>query len=98
MHLCADTGDFIGPTGILFFSPGEQVKGIPVAPVLDNIPEANETFTLEIFSPLGKADIIGSPTTVNITILPNDDYNGVFSFDSSSLSPLIGEVASLILC
>lgn len=88
--MCVGSGDFIGPTGVLFFNPGEQVKGIPVAPVLDNIPEANETFTLEIFSPLEKAGILGNSTSVSITILPNDDYNGVFSFDSSSLSPVIG--------
>lgn len=73
------------------------MKGIPVAPVLDSTPETNETFTLQIFSPLGKADILGSPTMVSITILPNDDFNGVFSFTSSSLSPVIG-MATLILC
>ena len=60
-------------------------------PVLDSIPETNETFTLEIFSPLGKTEIFGSRTTVSITILPNDDYNGVFSFSSSSLFIAIGK-------
>ena len=66
-----------------------------VVPVLDSIPETNETFTLEIFSALGKTDILGSPTNVSITILPNDDYNGVFSFSSSSLFLAIGEQCSV---
>lgn len=55
------------------------------------MPETNETYVLEIFSPLGKTDILGSPTTASMTILANDDYNGVFSYDSSSLLISIGK-------
>ena len=90
--LSVDTNDFIGPTGVLFFNPGDTTKNIPIAPVLDSIPETNETFTLELFSPLGKTQILGSPTTVTITILANDDYNGVFSFTDPSRLVGIGKL------
>lgn len=61
---------------------------INVATVPDTIPETDETFLLEIFS--DNPEILGSPSTVSITILANDDWNGVFSFAADSLDLTIG--------
>lgn len=36
-------------------------------------------------------DIIGSPSNVSITILANDDWNGVFNFTTQSINQVIGE-------
>ena len=90
MHVTLGAEDLTGPVGVLTFEATERLKLIQLAPLIDNEPEINETFILEIFS---SKDIIGTPATVSITILANDDWNGVFSFTDSSLSLAIGKLS-----
>ena len=71
------------------FAPTNRTMSVDVAAALDDIPEINETFTFEIYS---TKDNIVSPSNVSITILANDDWNGVFSFNSSSVSQTIGMI------
>ena len=82
------TDDFIGGSGNLTFEAGVDTSTITLAPRVDGIPEANEVFTLVIFS---SKPIVQSPSNVTITILANDDYNGVFNFSSNSVNLVIGE-------
>lgn len=72
------------------FNVGSRLQTIGLAPTLDGVPETNETFVLEIFS-AAKKDILGTPTNVSITILANDDWNGVFNFTMDSLDQYIGK-------
>ena len=81
--------DFIGASSLVTFAPTNRTMSVDVAAALDDIPEINETFTFEIYS---TKDNIVSPSNVSITILANDDWNGVFSFNSSSISQTIGMI------
>lgn len=72
------------------FNVDSRLQTIGLAPALDGVPEINETFVLEIFSAARK-DILGTPTNVSITILANDDWNGVFNFTMDSLNQYIGK-------
>ena len=81
--------DFIGASSLVTFGPTNRTMSVDVAAALDDIPEINETFTFEIYS---MKDNVVSPSNVSITILANDDWNGVFSFNSSSVSQTIGMI------
>ena len=81
--------DFIGASSLVTFAPTNRTMSVDVAAALDDIPEINETFTFEIYS---MKDNVVSPSNVSITILANDDWNGVFSFNSSSVSQTIGMI------
>uniref|UniRef100_A0A1X7VF86 Staphylococcus aureus surface protein A n=3 Tax=Amphimedon queenslandica TaxID=400682 RepID=A0A1X7VF86_AMPQE len=83
--------DFIGSSGLVTFSPSNRSMTVSIGPSLDDIPEINETFTFEIYS---TKDIIRPPYNASITILANDDWNGVFNFSSSSISSTIDEPAN----
>ena len=52
--------------------------------------QLDETFEIELFNEDGSRTNIGSPSTVNITVLENEDPNGVFSFLPSSTNISIG--------
>ena len=58
----------------------------------DVIPEDRETFnfTISLEDMNDTLRLLGSPVSVQIVILPNDDYAGVFRFDDSSLNLTIG--------
>ena len=86
-----DTGtDFIGGAGLATFQPGQTESIVSVLPNNDNIPEDRETFNFTISTEDGNDALLGSPVSVEIVILPNDDYAGVFRFDDSSLNLTIG--------
>lgn len=91
-HLLLSIGDseFFGATDIVTFEVGTSLNTISLSPKQDGIPEVNETFTLQLSAT--NSDLIGEDSSVTITILANDDYNGVFSFSDSSLEQAIGMV------
>lgn len=85
--------DFIGGQ-IAEFGKQETEFTITLFVIDDNIPETNETFQFEISaSDSSASDILGMPSSINITILANDDYAGRFSFDAASLNQSIGKWA-----
>ena len=50
----------------------------------------NETIVIELFDEDNSKGLIAEPSSVNVTILENDDPYGVFMFASTSLSVAIG--------
>jgi hypothetical protein len=65
--------DYVATTGRLNLYPGEGYAVVPVEIVGDTVPEANETFYLEVFSPVGGtfgADVV--KLTAVRTILDDD--------------------------
>ena len=88
--------DFIGGVGVAEFVPGQTERIITLLPIDDDIPENTEVFNFTISAGDGNDAILGSPVALEITILPNDDYAGVFRFEDSSLTVTIGE--SCFIC
>ena len=84
--------EYSGAFRTIGFSPGQVEMDVLFFVRNDNIPETNETYLFTISSVDGNSAILGSPTSVSITILANDDYAGVFTFDSSSLELIVGEL------
>lgn len=83
--------EFFGGSNVVTFAPNQREATVILVPQNDNIPEMNETFSFNISSADGRDEILGSPTSVIITILANDDYAGVFHFHIESLSLEISE-------
>lgn len=83
--------DFIGGTLFVNFQPGQRQALITFYAQDDSEPENEENFTLEI-SPLGDDPVVvREPSSVNITVLANDDYAGVFFFAATSLALFVGK-------
>jgi predicted extracellular nuclease len=74
--------DFLGVSGTLSFAAGETVKTISVPIVGDQVPEANETFTVTLSNPTGATIADG----VAIGTVTNDDGNAYFSLASGNFS------------
>lgn len=81
-----------GGQGIADFPPEEREVDVTLFVINDDVPEMNETFQFRI-SPVNSAVELDVPTAVSITVLANDDYAGVFSFNASSLTTSIGKRA-----
>lgn len=79
------SGDYIPVSGALVvFGSGQESASIAILIADDSIPEPDETFQVVLRNAMGGAEI-GTPSIVTVTILSNDDVNGVFSFGDSSL-------------
>ncbi|KAK7486800.1 hypothetical protein BaRGS_00021947, partial [Batillaria attramentaria] len=63
----------------LSFASGEATKTVTVTVLDDEVPEGNETFTLELFDVTGDL-LITENSRATLVILANDDAYGVFSF------------------
>ena len=63
---------------------------VTLLPNDDVIPEDTEVFNFTISAGDGNGNVLGSPTSLEITILANDDYAGLFRFADSSLNITIG--------
>jgi G-protein coupled receptor 98 len=63
---------------------GQQRAMFMIDIVNDAIPELDEVFTVELESATDGAQI-GNQNVITVTILANDDINGVFSFSNTSL-------------
>ena len=88
--LAGEPAEIAGGQGIADFLPGGSREiNITLFVSNDAIPEVNETFLFSIM-PLNPQVLLEAPTTVEITVLANDDYAGVFSFNTSSLSTILG--------
>lgn len=87
--LVGETGEIAGGQGLADFQPGDREFSVTLLVIDDSTPELNETF-LFIISPLDSRIQLGSPTTVDVTVLANDDFAGLFSFNVSSLTSTIG--------
>lgn len=81
----ATSADY-GPvtTGTLVFESGQDIGNITIDIVNDQIPEPDETFEVILRNGMGGAEV-DMPSSVTVTILSNDDLNGVFFFADSSL-------------
>lgn len=66
------------------FVSGQEVANITIGISNDQIPEQNEMFEVILRNSMGGAQI-GTPSSLAITILSNDDINGVFFFADTSL-------------
>ena len=86
--------EIIGGSGLVSFVPNQMESNISLLINDDDIPETNETYTFSISTVDGNTDILGSPTSVDITILANDDYAGLFSFAAESSVVTVGKIFS----
>ncbi len=66
--------DYIATEGTLMFYPGEQAVPIPVEIIGDNLAEGDETFSLEIYDPVGGSFPGGVDTLVATRTIIDNDY------------------------
>lgn len=96
-ELIGQPNEIAGGIGIADFQPGAREMDVTLFVTDDDTPETNETFLFRI-RPLNAAVELLEPTTVDITVLANDDFAGVFSFNASSLITSIGEGVVCVVC
>lgn len=84
--------EIAGGQGIADFPPGQREVDVTLFVTNDNTPEVNDTFLFTI-TPVNVAVELEEPSSVSITVLANDDYAGVFSFNVSSLTTSIGKTS-----
>ena len=83
--------DLIGGFGFANFVANQRSFMVTILVNDDTVPERDESFNFTISAVGGNLNILGSPTYVEITILANDDFAGVFLFAASSRSLFVGE-------
>lgn len=71
-------------SGTVQLTGGQQRATFTIDIINDAIPELDEVFTVELESATDGAQI-GNQNIITVTILANDDINGVFSFSNTSL-------------
>ena len=87
----ASLEDVVLATGTVQFTTGQQRASLTIEIFNDAIPELDEEFTVELVSPSDGLQL-GDQISASVTILANDDINGVFSFSNTSL------LVSLCVC
>lgn len=80
----ATSADYSSSGELIVFGSAQEAANITIDITNDQIPERDETFEVVLRNAMGGADI-GMPSSVTVTILENDDVNGVFFFSDSSL-------------
>ncbi|OXB72852.1 UNVERIFIED_CONTAM: hypothetical protein H355_000852 [Colinus virginianus] len=81
-----DTGDFFDTYAAAFIPDTETNRTVYISVCDDDLPEADETFTFYLTLPKQSSKIkLGSPKTVTVTILSNDNAFGIISFNMSAL-------------
>ena len=88
--------EIVGGVGLVNFVPGQTEANVSLLINDDDVPETNETFTFSISAMEDDTSILGSPTSVSVTILPNDDYAGLFLFAAQSQVATIGKKFSIL--
>jgi G-protein coupled receptor 98 len=78
-------GQFNDIRGKLIFFKGKRLDTIVISPIDDDIPELNKTYTVQLTSLGSETAVLGSRTSVDVTILQNDDANGVISFKKPAI-------------
>ncbi|XP_032062639.1 adhesion G-protein coupled receptor V1 [Aythya fuligula] len=86
-----DNNEFYGSTGILEFKPGEREIIITLLTRMDGIPELDEVYSVVLSGYSEMPGKVGNATTVNITILKNDDPHGIIQFLPYELTVTISE-------
>ena len=71
-------------SGVVQFTTGQQRATFMINIINDALPELDEEFVVELESASDGVQI-GDQNVANVTILANDDINGVFSFSNTSL-------------
>ncbi|XP_038076858.1 adhesion G-protein coupled receptor V1-like isoform X2 [Patiria miniata] len=72
--------EFYGLPQVVTFNPGETEKNISFVAAPDSIPELNEMFQLTLATFGNPPSDLGDLTTIQVTVLENDDPHGVFTF------------------
>ncbi|XP_030367415.1 adhesion G-protein coupled receptor V1 [Strigops habroptila] len=81
-----NTGDFFDTYAAAFIPDTETNRTVYISVCDDDLPEADETFTFYLTLPKPSATIkLGSPKSVTVTILSNDNAFGIISFNMSAL-------------
>ncbi|XP_069736689.1 adhesion G-protein coupled receptor V1, partial [Phaenicophaeus curvirostris] len=81
-----NTGDFFDTYTAAFIPETETHRTVYISVCDDDLPEADETFTFHLTLPKPSARIkLGSPKSVTVTILSNDNAFGIISFNMSAL-------------
>ncbi|XP_071964162.1 adhesion G-protein coupled receptor V1-like [Antedon mediterranea] len=86
--------DAVASNGTLTFLPREYTKTITITILSDNIPEIGEDFEIILANSSSNA-VIAEPSVAVLTILGNDDQNGVLFLKDSSLYVTTGEDTGL---
>ncbi|XP_031951061.1 adhesion G-protein coupled receptor V1 isoform X5 [Corvus moneduloides] len=81
-----NTGDFFDTYAAAFIPDTETNRTVYISVCDDDLPEADETFTfhLTLLKPSARIKL-GSPKSVTVTILSNDNAFGIISFNMSAL-------------
>ncbi|XP_054253432.1 adhesion G-protein coupled receptor V1 [Indicator indicator] len=81
-----NTGDFFDTYAAAFIPDTETNRTVYISVCDDDLPEADETFTFYLTLPKPSPGIkLGSPKSVTVTILSNDNAFGIISFNMSAL-------------
>ncbi|NWV35380.1 GPR98 protein, partial [Grantiella picta] len=81
-----DTGDFFDTYAAAFIPDTETNRTVYISVYDDDLPEADEIFIFHLTLPKPSARIkVGSPKSVTVTILSNDNAFGIISFNMSAL-------------
>ncbi|XP_071587409.1 adhesion G-protein coupled receptor V1 isoform X2 [Heliangelus exortis] len=81
-----DTGDFFDTYAAAFIPDTETNRTVYISVCDDDLPEADETFTFHLTLAKPSAAVkLGSPKSVTVTILSNDNAFGIISFNMSAL-------------
>jgi predicted extracellular nuclease/Ca2+-binding RTX toxin-like protein len=74
--------DYLAVNGTVSFAPSETVKTISVPIVGDTVPEANETFTVNLSNPVGAT----MPDSSAVGTITNDDGSAYFPLAAGNFS------------
>ncbi|NWX90484.1 GPR98 protein, partial [Nothoprocta pentlandii] len=81
-----DTGDFFDTYAAAYIPDTETNRTVYISVCDDDLPEADETFIFYLTLPKPSARVkLGSPKSVTVTILSNDNAFGIISFNMSAL-------------
>ena len=89
--LTGRAGQIAGGRGLADFPVHVRVVNVTLLVINDLVPEVNESFVFAI-SNLDSGLELAPPTSVSLTVLGNDDFAGVFSFNRTEF--IIGEKLS----
>ena len=73
---------------VLRFTPGQSYHQLVVEIINDSTPELDEQFSVQLLEPVGGA-VLGTQSSLNVTILTNDDAYGLVGFAEVSGTEVI---------
>lgn len=87
----ADASDYVAPSRIVTFAPGETRRVVSVLIAADDVPEVDEVFAVGITAAGQGGLVSGLSVPIPVTILENDDARGVIGFGPASTQVLVDE-------